>query len=386
MRVVHVITRLIVGGAQENTLATVMGLRQRPGVEVKLISGPTAGPEGTLEPEARAVPGLLEISPALVRPIHPWKDALAWRDLIRRFRQTQPDIVHTHSGKAGVLGRLAARRAGVPLIFHTLHGPSFGPFQTAPVNAVFRWAERVAGRCTTHFIAVADSLIRQYLAAGIGRPDQYTRIYSGFNLQPFLTARNDLEWRSRWGIQPGDVVVGKIARLFKLKGHEDLIRAAPAIVRECPQIKFVLVGDGQWRGRWEAEVHRLGLTQHFVFTGLVPPREVPRWVGIMDIVVHLSRREGLPRALPQALAAARPVIAYDCDGAGEVCRHGITGFLLPPGTDIAPAVLTLARDPALRQSLGEAGRAWVRQEFDVELMVERIWQLYQRLHLAMSKP
>lgn len=385
MRVVHVITRLIVGGAQENTLATVMGLRRRPGVEVKLISGPTDGPEGSLEPEARAVPGLLEVAPALVRPLHPWKDVLAWCDLVRRFRQEQPDIVHTHSGKAGVVGRLAAQRAGVPLILHTLHGPSFGPFQSAPANAVFRGAERLAGRCTTHFIAVADSLMGQYLAAGIGRPEQYTRIYSGFPLRPFLEARNDLEWRRRWGLQPEDVVVGKIARLFKLKGHEDLIRAAPAIVDECPQIKFVLVGDGAWRRRWEAEVERRGLARHFLFTGLVSPQEVPRWVGIMDLVVHLSRREGLPRALPQALAAGRPVIAYDCDGAGEVCRHEETGLLLPAGADIAPAVLALARDPALRRRLGEAGRAWVRQEFDVELMVERIWQLYQRLHSAMSK-
>ncbi|MCX8157873.1 MAG: glycosyltransferase family 4 protein [Verrucomicrobiae bacterium] len=382
MRVVHVITRLIVGGAQENTLASVLGLRERAGVEVKLISGPTSGPEGSLEEEARQAPGLLEILPWLVRPVHPWKDLRAWQALTRRFRQLQPDLVHTHSGKAGVLGRLAARRAGVPLIVHTLHGPSFGPFQGGAANLIFRQAERVAGRCTTHFVAVADSLIRQYLAAGIGRPEQYTRIYSGFDLRPYLAARNDWEWRRRWGIQPDEVVVGKIARLFKHKGHEDLIRAAPRLVRQWPRMKFVLVGDGAWRGRWQAEVARLGLQQHFLFAGLVPPAEVPRWVGIMDIVVHLSRREGLPRALPQALAAGRPVVAYDCDGAAEVCREGETGFLLPVGADIAPAVLALARDPAMRRRLGEAGREWVRREFDVHLMVERIWELYQRLHSA----
>lgn len=382
MRVVHVITRLIVGGAQENTLATVRGLRQREGVEVKLVSGPTHGPEGTLEEEARRMGGGFEVVPSLVRPVHPWKDVRAWEVLTRWFREYQPDIVHTHSGKAGVLGRLAARRAGVPVIVHTLHGPSFGAFQGALANWVFREAERVAGRCTTHFIAVADCLIRQYLAAGIGRPEQYTRIYSGFDPAPFLQARNDLEWRQRWGIQADEVVVGKIARLFKLKGHEDLIRAAPALVREYPKIKFVLVGDGPWRGRWEAEVARLGLQRHFVFAGLVPPAEVPRWVGIMDIVVHLSRREGLPRALPQALAAGRPVVAYDCDGAREACREGETGFLLPVGADIAPAVAALARDPALRRRLGEAGREWVRREFDVGVMVERIWQVYQRLRVA----
>lgn len=379
MRVVHVITRLIVGGAQENTLATVKGLRQRQGVEVRLISGPTDGPEGSLEEEAGGIPGLLEVVPALVRPVHPWRDVRAYGALCRCFRAWRPDIVHTHSGKAGVLGRLAARRAGVAVIVHTLHGPSFGPFQGALANGVFCFAERWAGRCTTHFIAVADSLIRQYLAAGIGTPSQYSRIYSGFDLQPFLQARNDLAWRQRWGIGPEAVVVGKIARLFKLKGHEDLIRHAPAMVRACPQLKFVLVGGGAWRGRFEAEVERLGLRPHFVFAGLVAPAEVPRWLGIMDMVVHLSRREGLPRALPQALAAGRPVVAYDCDGAGEACRDGETGFLLPAGANITPAVLALARDPELRRRLGEAGRSWVQREFDVDLMVERIWRLYQQL-------
>jgi len=382
VRVVHVITRLIVGGAQENTLATVFGLRSRAGVEVKLISGPTYGSEGSLEGEARRVPGLLEIVPSLVRPVHPLKDVLAYRALVKRFKVLKPDIVHTHSGKAGVLGRLAAHRARVPVIVHTLHGPSFGPFQSAPANALFCAAERLAGRHTTQFIAVADCLIRQYLAAGIGQPQQYTRIYSGFDVRSFADAHNDPAWRSRWGIQADDIVVGKIARLFKLKGHEDLFRDAPAIVRDQPNIKFVLVGDGPWRARWEAEARRLGLAQHFVFAGLVPPAEVPRWVGIMDMLVHLSRREGLPRALPQALAAGRPVVAYDCDGAGEVCRDRETGFLLPPGSNIAPAVSSLARDAELRRRMGETGREWVLREFDVEVMVHRIWETYQKLKSA----
>ena len=129
MRVTHVITRLIVGGAQENTLASVLGLRQKPGVEVNLVAGPALGPEGSLEPGLSAYPGLLTTVPRLVRPLSPWKDALALRGLTTLFRTAQPDIVHTHSGKAGILGRLAAARAGVPTIIHTIHGPSFGSFQ-----------------------------------------------------------------------------------------------------------------------------------------------------------------------------------------------------------------------------------------------------------------
>ncbi|MEI8040895.1 MAG: glycosyltransferase, partial [Verrucomicrobiota bacterium] len=120
MRVAHVITRLIVGGAQENTLASVLGLRRKPAVEAELIAGPARGPEGSLEPECSAFPGMLTILPELVRPIHPWKDAQAFRRLAGLFRERRPDIVHTHSGKAGILGRLAAAHAGVPFIIHTI--------------------------------------------------------------------------------------------------------------------------------------------------------------------------------------------------------------------------------------------------------------------------
>src|SRR5215471_12645671 len=222
MRVTHVITRLIVGGAQENTVASVLGLRRKPGLEVNLISGPTRGPEGSLEPLVVGHPSLLTIVPELVRPVHPWKDLLAWRGLTRSFRALRADIVHTHSGKAGVLGRLAAARAGVPLIIHTIHGPSFGSFQGTAANMIFRSAERRAARVTTQFVVVANAMKEQYLQAGIGRPEQYTRILSGFNLEPFLSAANNWELRVRLGFKADDIIVGKVARLFKLKGHDDL--------------------------------------------------------------------------------------------------------------------------------------------------------------------
>ena len=381
MRVTHVITRLIVGGAQENTLASVLGLAAKPGFDLKLVSGPTTGPEGSLEDRATQKPGLLIIIPELVRPVHPWKDFLALRRLLRLFRQQRPQIVHTHSGKAGILGRLAARQAGVPIIVHTIHGPSFGRFQGPCANLLFRSAERFAGRFTTHFVTVANAMTGQYLAAGIGRPAQYTRILSGFDLQPFLSAHNDVALRARWGIAPDDVVVGKISRLFKLKGHDDLFAAAPQIVQRHPRIKFLLVGDGAWRARFENRARSLGLEDKFIFTGLVPPDEVPPLVGIMDILIHLSLREGLPRALPQALAAVRPVIAYDCDGAGEVCLENETGFLLPAGDwpGLIDRVSRLAGDPVLRQRLGQRGQALVREWFPVEKMVDDLGRLYLKL-------
>ena len=238
-----------------------------------------------------------------MRPIHPLKDLTAVVKLTRLFRQQSPDIVHTHSGKAGILGRVAAHRAGVPIVVHTIHGPSFGSFQGPIANLIFLSAERYAARLTTHFITVAEAMTDEYLKARVGFPRQYTRIFSGFSLEPYLSIGNDALLRQKLGIVPTDFIVGKIARLFELKGHEDLFAAAPALVQHCPQMKFLLIGDGIWRERFERIVQNLRLEKHFVFAGLVPPHDVPKYIGLMDVLVHLSRREGLPRALPQALGA-----------------------------------------------------------------------------------
>ncbi len=381
MRVTHVITRLIVGGAQENTVATVLGLQKKPGVKASLIAGPTTGLEGSIESAFQNDANLLTIVPSLVRPVHPVQDVIALTRLTKIFRRIRPDIVHTHSGKAGILGRLAARRALVPIIIHTIHGPSFGPFQGALANAVFLAAERRAGAITTHFVSVADAMTRQYIAAGIGRTENYTRIFSGFDLAPFLNAHNDPQLRARLGIAPEDFVVGKIARLFKLKGHEDLIAAAPEVLKRHPRTKFLLVGDGALRQTLESRVREKGLERSFIFAGLVTPSEIPRYVGIMDVVAHLSRREGLARALPQALAARRPVVAYDCDGASEVCISDETGFLVRPGDveSVAERVAQLAQNEALRERLGARGQDFVRRNFAVEAMVDDIYSLYRKL-------
>jgi len=384
MRVTHVITRLVVGGAQENTIATVRGLLGKNGVEANLISGPSIGPEGSLETElgsAAASASPLTVLDDLVRPINPWKDICAWRDLTRAFQHSRPDIVHTHSGKAGILGRLAAKRAGVPVIVHTIHGPSFGAFQSYISNSLLLAAERRAGRVTTHFVTVADAMRDQYLAAGIGEPGRYTRILSGFDLKPFLKAQNDLNLRARYSLSPDDIVVGKISRLFKLKGHDDLFAIAAGLIEACPRIKFLLVGGGEWRARFERMARDLGMQRRFIFTGLVSPADVPGLVGIMDLLVHLSKREGLPRALPQALAAGKPVIAYDADGAREVCLDNQHGYLIRIGhlNRLKESVLQLAGSPEQRREFGERGRAFVSKRFAVEQMVDAIYELYLRL-------
>ena len=384
MRVTHIITRLVVGGAQENTVASVLGLRQKPGVEVHLLSGPTTGPEGSLESELARLPDVLTRVPALVRPIHPLKDWRALRQLEKILREQKPDLVHTHSGKAGILGRLAARRAGVPVIVHHIHGPSFGPFQGWLANWIFTAAERYAARVTTHFVCSAQAMTRLYLAAGIGRPDMYTRIFSGFPVEPFLNATNDLAFRRQLGLNENHFVIGKIARLFKLKGHADLLAAFQKILPKTPHARLLLVGDGALRNEIENQVRALGLQGKVIFTGLVPPGEVPRYVGIMDCLAHLSAREALSRALPQALAAGKPVVAYDFDGADEVCLEGETGFLVRTGDTAAVAqrLLQLASDVPLRERLGRRGQQFVRENFAVEQMVDNLYALYLKLAAA----
>ena len=381
MRITHVITRLVIGGAQENTLATVLGLRQKPGVEVRLISGPTIGPEGSLEPEAKKIPGLLTIIPDLVRPVHPLKDLDALRTLETIFRETKPEIVHTHSGKAGILGRIAARRAGVPVIIHHIHGPSFGNFQGPLANFVFTSAEKYAAGATTHFICSAQAMARMYLAAGIGRPEMFTRIFSGFELAPYLNATNDPALRKNLGLGENDFVIGKIARLFKLKGHAELIAAFEKILPPAPHARLLFVGDGALRSELENQVRAAGLTGKVIFTGLVPPREVARYVGIMDCVAHLSSREALSRALPQALAAGKPVVAYDFDGADEICLENETGFLVRTGDvdTAAERLLRLAADSGLRARFGERGRKFVRENFSLEKLVDEQYALYLKL-------
>jgi glycosyltransferase involved in cell wall biosynthesis len=358
--------------------------------EVILISGPTLGPEGSLENEARKIFPITHhasritpftIIPELVRPVHPLKDFIALRKLEKILRAQQPDIVHTHSGKAGILGRLAARRAGVPVIIHHIHGPSFGNFQGALANFIFTAAERHAAKVTDHFFCSASAMTRLYLAAGIGEPSMFTRIFSGFNLEPFLNATNDLALRKQLGLEENHFVIGKIGRIFKLKGHADLLTVFAKMLPQVPHARLLFVGDGSLRGEIENQIRALGLDGKVIFAGLVPPGEVARYVGLMDCLAHLSYREALSRALPQALAAGKPVIAYDFDGADEVCHENKTGFLVRTGdTDtVAQRLLQLANDSALREKLGRRGQNFVRENFSIEKMVDDQYGGYLKL-------
>ena len=381
MRIVHVITRLILGGAQENTLLTVEGLRERHGDEAILITGPAEGPEGDLFDRARDLGGDLIVMPELVRAIRPATDVRAYRRLRAVVRRLRPEVVHTHSSKAGIVGRAAAWDERVTAIVHTIHGLPFGPSETPWKNRFYVGLERWAARRCHAIVSVCDAMTAQALAAGVGRPDQFTTVYSGMEVDAFLDPpRPRLEVRRELGLTDEEVAFGTVARLFERKGHDDILAAATAVLEARPEVRFVFIGDGAWRDRLKAEAEARGVGHAVQFVGLVPPSRIPELLGALDAVVHPSLREGLARVLPQALIVGRPAISYDVDGAREVVGPE-TGVLLRPRDieGLTAAIIRLAADPALRYRLGQEGRRRFANQFRAETMVDGLHSLYDRL-------
>lgn len=382
MKVAHVITRLILGGAQENTVLNCEDLARNFGDDVLLVTGPALGPEGSLMERAAAGPFRLTVLDELRRPIQPFRDVAAYRAIRRALANFRPDVVHTHSAKAGLLGRRAAWLLKTPAVVHTVHGAPFHPYQSAAARELFRRLERYAARRCHALISVADAMTDQLAAAGVAPREKFTTIYSGMEVEPFLAAG---EHRSRvrreLGFAEEDVVVGKIARLFHLKGHADVVQAAVAACAKNPQLRFLFVGDGILRPQLEAQIAAAGLADRFRLTGLVPPERIPELLGAMDLVVHASLREGLARVLPQAMLAGRPAVSYDVDGAREVVLDGRTGRLPAPRNvgGLTESILELAGDASLRSAWGAAGRELCRERFRHETMTARIRELYDRL-------
>ena len=381
MHVAHVITRMIIGGAQQNTLFTCEDQHRDFGDEVTLITGPAIGPEGSLMDRAREVGFRIIEIPELRRSIYPLMDWVSYRRLIETFRELRPDIVHTHSAKAGIIGRYAAAKAGLPAV-HTIHGASFHRGQSALAFNVYCQLERWAARKTDVFLSVCDSLTDQYVEAGIAPRDRFTTVYSGMDVDPFLNpSRSRDEVREQLGLQPDQIAVAKVARLFHLKGHKFLIEAARTVIDRCPNVRFVLIGDGILREQFEQRISELGLSEHFILTGLVPPEQIPELVNAAEIVAHTSEWEGLARVLPQALISGKPVVSYDVDGAREVVIPGETGYLLPVEeiAGLADAICELAESPELRIRLGENGRARFTDVFRHQTMTAQIRDVYQQV-------
>jgi glycosyltransferase involved in cell wall biosynthesis len=380
-RVLHVITRMILGGAQENTLLSVEGLNRIPTYDVSIVSGVDHGPEGDLLARTRQGADLV-IVPELGRNVNPIADVVALWKLYLLIKKGRYHIVHTHLAKAGVLGRVAAWLARTPIIVHGLHGLVFHEYQPWFVNRTWWAVQKLMGPITDHYISVSSAISQKAIEAGIASSDNLTTIYSGMELDWFLNATVDpASARRQLGIPDDAPVVGKIARMVDIKNHDALLDAAPAIIARHPDVRFLLVGDGPLLEHLRSRANRMGISKHVVFTGLVARERIPEMLAAMDVLAHTALYEGLPRVLAQALAMGKPCVAFDADGAKEVVVPEETGYLVRPGdtAGLAATVNRLLEDPVLRARMGDAGRRRVDPAFRTETMVQQIDTVYQEL-------
>jgi glycosyltransferase involved in cell wall biosynthesis len=437
LKIVHIITRLILGGAQENTLITCKLLAER-GHDVTLITGLAIGPEGELFDQTKNQKYKVIVIDQLRRAIEPIKDFISYKKIKRYLRTIQPDIVHTHSAKAGILGRFAAyslchceplrlpvrrqeqgrgnlvheqeiassslpsldgppRNDRVkqhrPKIVHTIHGLAFHPYQCNWLNKFYIVVEKSAAKRTDFFISVADAMTEQALAAGIGRPEQFVTAYSAIEEEQFLEPIPEdyrREFRRKYEIPEGSIVLVTIARLFMLKGHDYIIESAKQLSKQFRNVVWLFVGDGNLSDDYKQQVQQLGLADRIRFTGLLPPSRIPLAIQSSDILVHCSLREGLARTLPQAMLCAKPAISFDVDGAREVVNENTGRLIAPPlrgrkglgepknVEQLTKACAELIKDKDLRERLGIQGREFVREKFAPETMVDTIEAVYRK--------
>ncbi len=375
-RILHLVTRLELGGAQQNTLFCA-NHHDRNRFDVEVI----AGRGGILDADASLIPDArVQLVDYLKHPIAPASDLLAVFKLRDYFREAQVDLVHTHSSKAGILGRMAAHLAGVPAVVHTVHGWSFNPTQSPMLRGAYVGLERLAARVTDKLIVVSGLNREVGLQRGIGRERQYTVLHSGIDLDRYRNVpADDPGLRRELGFGPEHIVVGTLSSMKPQKAPLDFVRAAAAAHARDERLRFVFAGDGVLRDQVERLIDELDLGPVIRLCGW--RRDVPELLAAMDVFVLTSLFEGLPRAVLQAMAAGVPVVATSVDGTPEVVAHRETGLLVPPSSPdaVAEGILTLVGDEALRSRCVARAGACLDESFDIRRMVGDLENLYLEL-------
>ncbi len=371
MKIVHTITKLELGGAQQNTLYTLNNLR-------KSFTGYLlCGKGGFLDEEAKKSDRfLLRFCPFLKRQINPVLDFLAFFWMYFYFSGIKPDIVHTHSSKAGILSRWAAKFAGVPVIIHTFHGFGFNPLQGKAVKVFFIRLEKMTAKITAKLIAVSHANVRKALSLGIGKREQYTVIRSGIDPKKFEKKAEFVNIKKELGLNIADRLVGNISCFKPQKGLSDFVEACRRL-REKGNYNFILVGDGNLRRKLEKQVREAGLKDCFFMLGW--RKDIENILPEFDILLHTSYFEGLPRVFLEAMASKVPVVATRVDGATDVIENGVSGWLVP-AYDIDGMVkysYKILEDDSLRKKMAQEGRIKLKREFNIKIMADMLNELYE---------
>lgn len=377
-KVCHIITMLELGGAQQNTLYTVSHLR-REVFHPLLI----CGEGGPLDKEARSladVPVYFLLS--LQRPIHPWRDFKAFMNLYSLLKREKPDIVHTHSSKAGILGRWAAFLSGVPVIIHTIHGFGFHGEQPLWKRHLYIFLERITSSITSMFIAVSKDNIRTGKKLNIIKERQVRLIRSGIKLNRFKSqhTQDGFALRRSLGIPVDAPLIGMVGCFKPQKSPLDFVKIASEVLKKAKDAHFIMVGDGELRVKVEQERERRLLKERLHLLGW--RHDIPTIMKTLDVLVLPSLWEGLPRVIPEAMASGKPVVASSIDGAKDIIRDGETGFLaLPHDIDrFSSRICLLLEDQGLRQRVVQESQKCL-QEFDIDAMVRQQEDLYASLIL-----
>lgn len=384
MTILHLITRMSLGGTTTDMIDSAL-VTSRAGYRTILAVG-GAGQEISTVEAARARGCRVELIHELRREVSPMKDLLALRRIVGLLRRERVSLLHTHTSKAGFLGRLAARLARTPAVVHTPHGHIFYGYYGRAVTALFVALERVAAPLTDRIVVLTEREMEEHLERRIGRPEQFVVIPSGVNLDTVRAgALPREEARRRLGVAADSLLLVGVGRLVPVKGFDLLVRALPAIVEAVPSARLVLVGDGPDQARLEAEARTLGVAERLVLAGAHD--QVVPFLSAADLLVAPSRNEGLGKTLVEAMALSRPVVATRVGGIPGVVVDGETGRLVPPENPgaLAAAVTELLLNPGLRHRMGEAGRRRAEQ-FSLRVMESRLLDLYRSLFVEKGLP
>jgi glycosyltransferase involved in cell wall biosynthesis len=380
MKILHIITHLAVGGATYNTIINSHGHILK-GCEVDVLAGydDVMEIEGDLLEFAQRLRVKVTIIKNMRRKISLWDDFISFLKIYFYIKKGKYDIVHTHSSKAGVLGRVAARIAGVKVIVHTVHGWSFNDSMTRVKKNIYVCLERLLVKITSKLVVVTKMDITKGIENKIGSNSCYELIRSGIDIDFFKSGTVLPEFEELIKGSGAEVVIGTVGRLSQQKAPLDFVRMADFIVSKNQKVRFVMVGDGILREDVENEISRRKLGEYIFILG--KSDNIPALLAGLDIFVLTSHWEGLPRVIPEAMAAGVPVISTSVDGAAEIIEHGVNGFLVETGDmeQMAQFCLDLIRDRELGKSLSIGGLKTVN-DFSHQKMADDLFNLFNRLY------